>query len=75
VVQRQILDFLLHRAQTYTKDALEKIRMNVEPVLKDLEMIKRSRTRYWIEKHLLGALGEKVPALVLDSLKNGIVFC
>jgi exoribonuclease-2 len=70
VVQRQIVDFLLHRAQTYTKDALEKIRMNVEPVLKDLEMIKRRRTRYWIEKHLLAHLGEKFPALVLDSLKN-----
>ena len=70
VVQRQIVDFLLHRTQTYTKDALEKIRMNVEPVLKDLERIKRSRTRYWIEKHLLAHLGEKYPALVLDSLKN-----
>lgn len=70
VVQRQILDFLLHRTQTYTKDALEKIRMNVEPVLKDLEIIKRSRTRYWIQKYLLARLGEKFPALVLDSLKN-----
>src|SRR4030042_2563267 len=70
VVQRQIADFLFHKTQTYTNDALEKMRMRVEPVLKGLEMIKRSRNRYWIQRYLLAHLGEKHPALVLDSLKN-----
>jgi exoribonuclease-2 len=70
VVQRQMVAHLFHRSQTYTKDALEKIRMNVEPVLKDFEIIKRNRTRYWVQKHLLAHLGERYPALVLDSLKN-----
>ncbi len=70
VVQRQIIDFLLHRSRSYTNDALEKVRMNVEPILKVLENIKRKRTRYWIEKYLLAHSGDKYPALVLDCLKN-----
>lgn len=70
VVQRQMVDFLFNRPQTYTQDALDKIRMSVEPGLKEFEIIRRNRTRYWIQKHLLAHLGERYPALVLDSLKN-----
>ena len=44
--------------------------MSVEPLLKGLERVKRNRIRYWIQKYLLQHIGEKFPALVLDTLKN-----
>ena len=70
VVQRQIRSYLIDRSSVYDKEQLECIRMSVEPLLKGLERVKRNRIRYWIQKYLLQHIGEKFPALVLDTLKN-----
>jgi exoribonuclease-2 len=70
VTQRQINDFLFKRALTYTKADLENLKMVVDPVLKDLEILKRNRARYWIQKYFLQHTAERFPALVLDIMKN-----
>jgi exoribonuclease-2 len=70
IIQRQMSDFLFRRAPTYTKTDLENLRMAVDPVLKDLEILKRNRTRYWIQKYFLQHKGERFSAFVLDIMKN-----
>jgi exoribonuclease-2 len=70
VVQRQIRNFLLNKSSVYNNEELEGIRMSVEPVLKNLERVKRSRIRYWIQKYLLQHMGEKFSALILDTMKS-----
>jgi exoribonuclease-2 len=70
VTQRQMTSLLFNKALRYTRDDLENMRMMVEPVLRDLEILKRNRTRYWIQKYFLQHMGERFPALVLDILKN-----
>jgi exoribonuclease-2 len=70
ITQRQMNDFLFNRAPTYTKGDLENLRMMVDPVLKDLEILKRNRARYWIQKYFLQHTGERFPAIVLDIMKN-----
>ncbi|MCJ7596875.1 MAG: ribonuclease catalytic domain-containing protein [Desulfobacterales bacterium] len=70
IVQRQIRNFLLKEAPVYNEEGLEKMRMGLGVVLKDLERMKRNRTRYWIQKFLLQHTGEKFRAIVLDSMKN-----
>jgi exoribonuclease-2 len=70
VVQRQVRGFLIDGSPLYNKEALEEIRMSVEPTLRDLGRVKRSRIRYWIQKYLLQHIGEKFSALVLDVLRG-----
>ena len=70
VLQRQVRKFLLNRTPTYNEEELEQIRISTGSVLKDLEMVKRNRTRYWIQKYLLRHMGEKFTALVLYPMKN-----
>jgi len=70
VIQRQMTDFLLQRPLAYTRGDLENLRMMIDPLLKDLENLKRNRARYWIQKYLLQHTGERFPALILDIMKN-----
>jgi len=70
IIQRQIRHFLLKGAPVYDEEGLEKIRIGLDVVLKDLERMKRNRTRYWIQKYFLQHTGEKFPAVVLDSMKS-----
>ncbi len=70
VNQRQIKSFLLEGAPVYNRDALEKIRISVEPTLKDLGRINRNRIRYWIQKYLMQHIGERFSAIILDTMKN-----
>jgi exoribonuclease-2 len=70
VTQRQMTGLLMKKGLTYTRDDLENLRMMVDPVLRDLELLKRKRTRYWIQKYFLQHAGERFPALVLDVMKN-----
>jgi len=70
VVQRQIRSYLLDKSFVYNKEQLQDIRMSVEPMLKDLERVKRNRIRYWTQKYLLQHIGEKFSAIVLDVLRN-----
>ncbi|MEJ2724370.1 MAG: RNB domain-containing ribonuclease [Deltaproteobacteria bacterium] len=70
LVQRQIRNFLFGEALDYDQEALESRRMALEPVLKNLEKVKRNRVRYWIQKYLQQHTGEKLRAIVLDGLTN-----
>jgi exoribonuclease-2 len=70
VVQRQIRSYLLDKSFVYDKEQLQDIRMSAEPMLKDLERVKRNRIRYWTQKYLLQHIGEKFSAIVLDVLRN-----
>jgi len=70
VVQRQIRNFLMGEAEVYNEKELEKIRVFVEPVIKDFQNIKRNRIRYWILKYLSRQRGEKYRALVLDEFRR-----
>jgi exoribonuclease-2 len=70
VVQRQIQSRLLGIPPVCDEEALEEIRLNVGPVLKNLELIKRRRLRYWILKFLSQNRGKPLRAVVLDELMN-----
>jgi exoribonuclease-2 len=70
VSQRQIRNYILQGAPVYNTEELEKIRITVTPVLKDLNTVKNNRIRYWIQKYLGEHIGEKLQAIILDNLKN-----
>src|SRR4030042_3196027 len=70
VSQRQMSNFILKGAPVYNIEELKKIRSTVMPALKDLNTVKSNRIRYWIQKYLGEHTGEKLPAIILDNLKN-----
>ena len=70
VIQVQIRNFLLNGLSIYKVETLEKMRMSVEPVLRDLEKLKRNRIRYWIHKYLQQHVGETFSALILYEMKK-----
>jgi len=71
VVQRQIVNVLMGRAPLYDEKGLNEIRISVEPVIKEIERVKRNRIRYWVLKFLRQQhQGEVYSAMVLDQLKN-----
>jgi exoribonuclease-2 len=70
VSQRQIRNYILQGSTVYNAEELEKIRITVTPALKDLNTIKNNRIRYWIQKYLGKHVGERLPAIILDNLKN-----
>ena len=70
VNQRQIHNYLLQKGSVYDEESLEEIRISVEPIIKNLGMIKRNSLRYWILKYLSLHRGKRLRALILDELKN-----
>jgi len=70
VIQRQVRNVLLDKSPAYHAEDLEKIRMALGSVLKDLNMVKRNRLRYWLQKYLHQHEGEVFPAFVLDVMKS-----
>ena len=54
----------------YNEESLEKIRISVEPRLREFGRMRRNRTRYWIQKYLLQHLGETFSALILGTMKK-----
>ncbi len=69
-VQRQIRAHLMGQPPPYSEEGLEKIRMETEPVLRELARIKRARIRYWLLKFFAQNLGKAFPAVVLDELNT-----
>ena len=49
---------------------LGEIGITVEPVLKNIQILRRSRLRYWILKFLSQNKGKRFEAKVLDELKT-----
>ncbi|MFZ0450919.1 MAG: ribonuclease catalytic domain-containing protein [Desulfatiglandaceae bacterium] len=70
VAQRQLKAFLSEGRFAYDANALEEMRMTIEPTLKALGRVRRNRMRYWILKYLQGRSGSKYRAMVLDVLKT-----
>jgi exoribonuclease-2 len=70
VSQRQMINYILKGTPMYNIEELEKIRITVIPSLKDLNTVRNNRIRYWVQKYLGEHTGEKLPAMVLDVLKN-----
>lgn len=70
VCQRQLKHFLVHGSGLYNKEELEKIRVSVSPMIKDLNIVKRNYLNYWILKFFQGRAGMEVPAIILDVMKN-----
>jgi exoribonuclease II len=68
--QRQMMHYLFHGTAMYNKEELEKIRLAVHPVLKELNLIKRNRLNYWMLKYFKAHVGEDFPAIVLDVMKS-----
>ena len=70
VIQRQLQRFLLGKDLPYHDGDLEELRLSVEPALKRVGIIKRSRIRYWTLKYLSLHKGEVFEALILDEMKS-----
>ncbi|MBN1848105.1 MAG: RNB domain-containing ribonuclease [Deltaproteobacteria bacterium] len=70
VIQQQVRSFLFGEKPFYNNESLDRIRMQVTPVLRNLNIIKRNRIRYWILKYLQKHSGETFSAVILDRLKT-----
>jgi exoribonuclease-2 len=70
VAQRQLNGFLSGGGPPLGEEGLEEIRLYVEPILKNVAMVKRNRLRYWTLKFLGQHTGERFKAVVLDELKR-----
>jgi len=70
VIQRQIRNSLLGTPPPYSSEELERVRTILEPMLRDLERLKRNRLRYWTLKYLHQHVGETFPAVVMGLLKS-----
>ncbi|RJR26313.1 MAG: RNB domain-containing ribonuclease, partial [Desulfobacteraceae bacterium] len=70
VVQRQMIPFLEGQPPSYSEKELEDIRTTVEPVVREMDRIKRNRIRYWVLKYLGTRKETPFRAIVLDELKN-----
>jgi exoribonuclease-2 len=70
VSQRQMLNFMFKGVPFYNREELEKIRIQVTTSLKDLNMARRNRQNYWINRYLEKQTGKTFTAIVLDVLKS-----
>lgn len=70
VIQRQIGSFIAGDKLVYGEKELEEIRVFVEPVIRNLQLARRNRQRYWILKFLSQHQGETYRAVILDELKS-----
>jgi exoribonuclease-2 len=70
VSQRQMLNYIFSGTLLYNKEELDKIRLQVQTSLKDLNTVRRKRVIYWIQRHLQKHIGRELPAIVLDVMKS-----
>jgi exoribonuclease-2 len=70
VIQRQIRSAIMGEPAPYDEDELEKIRMVVQGNIKELTAVRRSRTRYWIQKYLMQNRDLKLSAFVIWSTRR-----
>jgi exoribonuclease II len=70
VAQRQLNGFLSGGGPPLDEEGLEEIRLYVEPILKNVAVIKRNRLRYWTLKFFSQHAEERFKAVVLDELKR-----
>jgi len=70
VCQRQLSHYITNGSALYNKEELERIRISVIPLLKDLNTVKRNHVNYWMLKFFKDRIGQEYPAVILDVMKN-----
>jgi exoribonuclease II len=70
VIHRQLLAVVSGHPPIYTPDDLEQILATIEPAMRRAGQLKTRRLRYWLLKHLATRVGQKLEALVLDSMPH-----
>lgn len=70
VSHRQLLAAVRGAPPVYGRGDLEKMVTVIEPAMKRAALLKARRLRYWLLKYLAAQAGQKMEALVLESLPN-----
>jgi exoribonuclease II len=70
VIHRQILAAVSEQPPPYQPEELEQILSVIEPAMRRAGQLKTRRLRYWLLKHLSTRVGQKLEALVLESLPH-----
>jgi len=70
VIHRQLLAVVSGHPPIYQPEDLEQILATIEPAMRRAGLLKTRRLRYWLLKHLASRVGEKLEALVLESLPH-----
>jgi exoribonuclease-2 len=70
VIHRQILSGIMGGEPAYTAPELEQILMTIEPAMRRAGALKTRRLRYWLLKYLSGRVGQKMEALVLETMPH-----
>jgi exoribonuclease II len=68
VIHRQLLAAVTETAPPYKPEDLERILSVIEPAMRRAGQLKNRRLRYWLLKHLASRVGQKLEALVLESM-------
>jgi len=69
VVQRQIHSALLKKSPVYNESRLKELNLLIQQTLRDIDLMKRNQTRYWILKYLAGRINNTFNAIVFQRLK------
>jgi exoribonuclease-2 len=70
VIHRQLLAVVSGHPPVYRPEDLDQILAIIEPAMRRAGQLKARRLRYWLLKHLAGRVGQKLEALVLESLPH-----
>ncbi|MBM4275339.1 MAG: VacB/RNase II family 3'-5' exoribonuclease [Deltaproteobacteria bacterium] len=70
VIHRQLLAVLAGGPPAYQREDLEEIINVIDPAMRRAGILKTRRLRYWLLKYLMGKVGQKMPALVLEALPH-----
>jgi exoribonuclease-2 len=70
VIHRQLMAVVSGQPPIYGPEDLEQILATIEPAMRRAGQMKTRRLRYWLLKHLSTRVGQKLEALVLDSLPH-----
>jgi exoribonuclease II len=68
VIHRQLLAAVSGHPPPYRRQDLEQIVTTIAPAMRRAGQLKARRLRYWLLKHLASRIGQKLEALVLESL-------
>jgi exoribonuclease-2 len=70
LVQRQIHSGISNGNPLYTESRLKELSMSIQQTLKDIGVMNRNQTRYWILKYLRGRIHDSLAAIVFQKLKS-----
>jgi exoribonuclease II len=70
VIHRQLLAVVSGHSPIYKPEDLEQILITIEPAMRRAGQLKSRRLRYWLLKHLSSRVGQRLEALVLESLPH-----